>query len=128
VAFILSAEDDPDIRQLIERVLVAAGHRVVLAADGRSALDAAFDDDLDFDLVILDADLPRMRGLDACRVLRDDPRTGHLPVIIVSGSPATPYDEVLAAGATAYMCKPFAPAELRDAVEGELSTAAVTLH
>ena len=94
---ILSADDDPDIRRLIERVLVGAGHRVILAPDGQAALDVAFDEDLDLDLVLLDIEMPRMRGLDACRKLRDDPRTAHLPVLIVSGSLVPPYADVEAA-------------------------------
>ena len=123
MALILSADDDPDIRRLIERILVAAGHRVILAADGQAALDAAFDDDLDLDLVILDVEMPRMRGLDACRKLRDNPRTAHLPVLIASGSLVPPYSEVEAAGATACLNKPFSPGQLRDAVERELTAA-----
>jgi CheY-like chemotaxis protein len=126
MALVLSADDDPDIRRLIERVLVGAGHRVMLAPDGQAALDAAFDEDLDFDLVILDVEMPRMRGLDACRALRDDPRTAHLPVIIVSGSLATPYVDVTEYGATASLHKPFTPAQLRDAVERELNAASTS--
>jgi CheY-like chemotaxis protein len=120
---ILSADDDPDIRRLIERVLVDAGHRVILAPDGQAALDVAFDDDLDFDLVILDIEMPRMRGVDACRKLRDDPRTAHLPVIIASGSLGAAYVDAEEAGATACLSKPFSPAQLRDAVERELTAA-----
>jgi CheY-like chemotaxis protein len=123
MALILSADDDPDIRRLIERVLVGAGHRVILAPDGQAALEAVFDKDLDLDLVILDVEMPRMRGLDACRKLRDDPRTAHLPVLIASGSLAPPYSDVEAAGATACLHKPFTPAQLRDAVERELMAA-----
>ena len=123
MALILSADDDPDIRRLIERVLVGAGHRVILAPDGQAALDVAFDEDLDLDLVTLDNEMPRMRGLDACRKLRDDPRTARLPVLIVSGSLVPPYTDVEAAGATACLTKPFTPAQLRDAVERELTAA-----
>jgi twitching motility two-component system response regulator PilH len=123
MALILSADDDPDIRRLIERILVGAGHRVILAPDGQAALDVAFDEDLDLDLVMLDVEMPRMRGLDACRKLRDDPRTAHLPVLIVSGSLVPPYADVEAAGGTACLHKPFTPAQLRDAVERELTAA-----
>jgi CheY-like chemotaxis protein len=123
VALILSADDDPDIRQLIERILVGAGHRVILAPDGQAALDAASDEDLDLDLVILDVEMPRMRGLDACRAIRDDPRTAHLPVIIASGSLVPPFDDVREVGATACLAKPFTAAELREAVDRELNAA-----
>jgi CheY-like chemotaxis protein len=124
MALILSADDDPDIRTLIKRILTSAGHQVILANDGQAALEAAFARGADLDLVILDVEMPRMRGLDACRALRDDPRTSHLPVIIASGSLVPPYDDVQAAGASACVSKPFSPAELRDAVARELTTAA----
>ena len=124
MALILSADDDPDIRALIKRILTSAGHQVILANDGQAALEAAFARGADLDLVILDVEMPRMRGLDACRALRDDPRTSHLPVIIASGSLVPPYDDVQAAGANTCVSKPFSPAELRDAVERELTTAA----
>ena len=119
MAVILSADDDPDMRTLIERILTLDGHRVVTAPDGRAALEAAFEDR--FDLVILDVDMPRMRGLEACRALRDDPRTAHIPVIIASGSIEPPYDEVTSAGASTCVAKPFTPAALRNAVDAQLA-------
>jgi twitching motility two-component system response regulator PilH len=124
MALILSADDDPDIRSLIKRILTSSGHEVILAADGQAAVETAYTHAADLDLVILDVEMPRMRGLDVCRTLRDDPRTSHLPVIIASGSLVPPYDDVLEAGANACVCKPFSPKELRDAVERELTAAA----
>jgi two-component system, chemotaxis family, chemotaxis protein CheY len=122
VAVILSADDDPDIRHLIERVLTAAGHQVILVSDGQAALDAAYANSLD--LVILDVEMPGVHGLAACRTLRDDPRTSHLPVIIASGSLVPPYEEVGAAGATACVTKPFSPVRLREVVEKMLAAVA----
>ncbi len=123
MAVILSADDDPDMRRLIERILTRAGHQVLLASDGQDALDTAFTHDLD--LVILDVEMPRLHGLAACRALREDPRTSHLPVIIASGSLAPPYSDVDEAGGTAYVPKPFTPERLREVVEEQL-TARVT--
>jgi CheY-like chemotaxis protein len=124
VALILSADDDPDIRNLIQRIMEPAGHQVISANDGQAAVEAAFAHATELDLVILDVEMPRMRGLDACRMLRDDARTSHLPVVIASGSLVPPYDDVQAAGANTCVRKPFSPKELRDAVERELSAAA----
>jgi CheY-like chemotaxis protein len=123
VALILSADDDPDIRSLIKRILDSTGHHVIVATDGQAAVETAFARAAELDLVILDVEMPRMRGLDACRMLRDDPRTSHLPVIIASGSLVPPYDDVQAAGANTCVRKPFSPQELRDAVEQELTAA-----
>ena len=124
MALILSADDDPDIRNLIKRIMEPAGHRVISANDGKAAVEAAFAHSTELDLVILDVEMPRLRGLDACRMLRDDPRTSHLPVVIASGSLLPPYDDVQAAGANSCVRKPFSPKELRDAVERELTSAA----
>jgi CheY-like chemotaxis protein len=124
VALILSADDDPDMRNLIKRILDGAGHQVIVASDGQAAVETAFARAAELDLVILDVEMPRMRGLDACRMLRDDPRTSHLHVIIASGSLVPPYDDVQAAGANTCVRKPFSPKELRDAVERELTAAA----
>ena len=124
MALILSADDDPDIRNLIKRIMEPAGHRVICANDGQAAVEAAFAHATELDLVILDVEMPRLRGLDACRMLRDDPRTSHLPVVIASGSLVPPYDDVQAAGANTCVRKPFSPKELRDAVERELTSAA----
>ena len=124
MALILSADDDPDIRNLIKRIMEPAGHQVISANDGQSAVEAAFAHATELDLVILDVEMPRMRGLDACRMLRDDPRTSHLPVVIASGSLVPPYDDVQAAGANTCLRKPFSPKELGDAVERELTAAA----
>jgi len=124
VALILSADDDPDIRNLIKRIMEPAGHQVISANDGQAAVEAAFAHATELDLVILDVEMPRLRGLDACRMLRDDPRTSHLPVVIASGSLLPPYDDVQAAGANSCVRKPFSPKELRDAVERELTAAA----
>ena len=124
MALILSADDDPDIRNLIKRIMEPAGHQVISANDGQAAVEAAFAHATELDLVILDVEMPRLRGLDACRMLRDDPRTSHLPVVIASGSLLPPYDDVQAAGANSCVRKPFSPKELRDAVERELTSAA----
>jgi two-component system chemotaxis response regulator CheY len=124
MAVILSADDDPDMRNLIKHILDAAGHQVIVASDGQAAVETAIARAAELDLVILDVEMPRMRGLDACRMLRDDPRTSHLPVIIASGSLVPPYDDVQEAGANACVRKPFSPKELRDAVACELTAAA----
>jgi DNA-binding response OmpR family regulator len=119
VAVILSADDDPDIRQLIKYVLTRAGHQVILAPDGRAALDVLFTNDVD--LAILDLDMPYVDGFEVCRTLREHPRSGQPPVIIASGSLVPPYLEVYAAGATVCLPKPFSGAQLRAAVTDVLA-------
>jgi two-component system cell cycle response regulator DivK len=65
------------------------------------------------DLVLMDVQLPKLSGLDATRAIRNDPRTAHVPVIVVT-SFALSGDEskAMAAGASAYLAKPYSPREL----------------
>jgi CheY-like chemotaxis protein len=110
---VVSAEDDPDIRELIARTL-RREHDVVVVGNGRAGVDTALD--LVPDVVLLDVDMPIMNGLDACRAIRAHERTRHVPVVIVSGSIDPPFSEVREAGGTASFPKPFSPALLRKVV------------
>ncbi|MCA2218508.1 response regulator transcription factor [Jidongwangia harbinensis] len=116
---ILLVEDDPDIRQLVSFKLVRAGLRVVEAADGLSALDAARRHSPD--LVILDVRMPRMSGLEVCRELRAGPLPTEVPIIMLTAR-ARPQDleQAYAAGATDYVVKPFSPRALLERVQSAL--------
>jgi two-component system, OmpR family, phosphate regulon response regulator PhoB len=120
---ILLVEDDPDIRHLVSYKLTRGGHDVTETDDGAGALAAARKSVPD--LVILDVRMPRMSGLDVCRELRADPRTAHLPIIMLTAR-ARPQDleQAYAAGATGYIVKPFSPRELLEQVESELARVA----
>ena len=85
---------------------------VDVAVNGTDAVARARDERPD--VVVMDAQMPRMNGLDACRALRHDPRTADLPIIMVTGS--TEPDLASAAfdaGATDYLSKPFSISQLR---------------
>jgi DNA-binding response OmpR family regulator len=79
---VLVVDDEPEIRQLVQRMLVSKGYQVALAVDGQEALDQA--DRLVPDLVLLDAMLPKVHGFDACRHIKASPRTRHVPVIMMT--------------------------------------------
>ena len=70
-AHVLVAEDDPKQAELVRRYLENEGHRVVVVPDGRAALDAVRRQRPD--LMVLDVMMPRVDGLDVCRVLRAEP-------------------------------------------------------
>jgi DNA-binding response OmpR family regulator len=108
---ILVAEDDPDIAQLIARYLHKAGWTPHVSASGRDALTYAREHAVD--LAILDVMLPGMSGLELCRVLRSDPATANLPIIIVTAR-AEETDRIMGLdlGADDYLAKPFSPNEL----------------
>ncbi|HEV2162444.1 MAG TPA: response regulator [Stellaceae bacterium] len=105
---VLIADDEPPIRRFLRTSLVAQGFRVVEAADGKSALDAAAQEKPD--LVILDLGLPDMNGLDVIRALR---AKSDVPVVVLSvrgdeqGKVAA-----LDLGADDYVTKPFGMEEL----------------
>jgi signal transduction histidine kinase/DNA-binding response OmpR family regulator len=79
---ILVVDDDPNIRSLLEQELTEAGYRVRLAEDGRKAL-ALIREEIP-GLVILDVMMPEMNGFDVAAVLKNDPATMDIPIIILS--------------------------------------------
>jgi adenylate cyclase len=83
-AAILLAEDNPALRDVIVQILGMLGYaNVVEAADGQAALDQLAK--REFDLVLLDIEMPRVNGFEVLAALKADPARRHLPVIVVSG-------------------------------------------
>lgn len=111
MAHILVAEDERDIRELINFTLVFAGHQVTQAANGAEALDLA--PKVKPDLIMMDVRMPRMTGYEACRQMKQIPEIKDVPVVFLSAKGQD--EEVqtgLDVGAAAYILKPFAPEEL----------------
>ena len=120
---ILLAEDDPDILHMVAYKLRRAGFEVVETTDGVAALDACRREPPD--LVLLDVRMPRMDGLAVCRELRAGPRTGDLPIIMLTARAREQDRELaVAAGATDYVVKPFSPRALVERVETVLARTA----
>ncbi len=111
MSHVLIVEDDADIAQLMERYLSRAGHTTETVAAGDRAL-ASVRRRLP-DLVILDLMLPGVDGLDVCRLLRGDPATRDVPIIMVTAR-SVEADRIagLETGADDYVSKPFSPKEL----------------
>jgi len=108
---ILVVDDEPDAVELIDFNLKAAGYDVVTAADGNEALKKARSSLPD--LIVLDLMLPEVDGLEVCKILRRDPATAAIPIIMVTAK-AGEIDRVLGLelGADDYITKPFSPREL----------------
>jgi DNA-binding response OmpR family regulator len=108
---VLVVEDDPDIVELISHYLRGEGFHVESLGDGGRALQRLRDGD--FDLLVLDLQLPGMDGLSLCMALRRDPRTEHLPIIMLTAR-GDESDRIvgLEVGADDYVVKPFSPKEL----------------
>ncbi|MET9430461.1 response regulator [Streptomyces sp. NPDC003036] len=107
---VLVVDDNRVIRQLIRVNLELEGFEVVTAADGAECLDVVHR--VCPDVVTLDVVMPRLDGLRTAARLREDPRTGHLPVAIISACTQHEMDGGLAAGVDAFLAKPFEPADL----------------
>ena len=105
---ILIADDDPHIRQLLAFALAKAGLDTIEAEDGEVALAAV--EHHRPDLIVLDINMPRMDGIEACRRLR---AKSDLPILILS-SRDDEIDRVLGIelGADDYVTKPFSPREV----------------
>lgn len=108
---ILVVDDEPDALDLIEFNLRNAGFDVSTASDGAEALKKARH--APPALVLLDLMLPQVDGLEVCKLLRRDPATATIPIIMVTAK-ATEIDRVLGLelGADDYVTKPFSPREL----------------
>jgi DNA-binding response OmpR family regulator len=108
---ILIAEDEPNIVISLEFLLKEAGYEVAIARDGSQALSLA--GTLRPDLIVLDVMLPALNGFDVCRRIRDDREVKDTKVLMLTARGRD--SEVargMAAGADAYMTKPFATREL----------------
>jgi DNA-binding response OmpR family regulator len=117
---ILLAEDDDGVADTLNDILMEDGYEVRRAADGVQAVELMKQQQ--FDLVLLDLQMPAMDGFSVCRILRSDARLQSLPILVltVRSDPA----DILAGfaeGATDYMTKPFSEAQLRARVRSWLT-------
>lgn len=79
---ILVADDSPVIRKAVSVMLTEAGYDVVTAEDGIQTIQSFYQDRPD--LVVLDIQMPRMTGYMACRLLKEDWTTAHIPILILT--------------------------------------------
>jgi PAS domain S-box-containing protein len=108
--WVLVAEDEPAVRQLLAYYLEDVGFRVVAVDNGRAAIDALDSQGCDFDLVVLDAVMPELGGRAVLQALRE--RAVETPVLFVTGYDNASLAEVRDAPHVATLSKPFDPATL----------------
>ena len=125
MAHILVAEDERDIRELINFTLMFAGHTVTQAANGEEAVqlaEKALADGSKPDVIMMDVRMPKMTGYEACRQLKLNEAFKDTPVIFLS---AKGQDEEIqsgmSVGAAAYILKPFSPDDLTRRVAALIS-------
>lgn len=108
---ILVVDDEPDALEILGFKLKEAGYAPLFAKDGARALAAARDERPA--LIVLDLMLPEVDGLEVCKILRRDPATAAIPILMLTAR-AAEMDRVigLELGADDYVTKPFSPREL----------------
>jgi DNA-binding response OmpR family regulator len=119
VARILVADDDVDIRELVEFKLSTMGHDIVAVGDGAAAIEACRSEKPD--LAVLDVMMPGVSGLDAIREIRADANLASLPVILLTArAQEADVETGFDSGADDYITKPFSPRELAARVDALL--------
>ena len=105
MARILIVDDEEYIRDLIKEVLSSGGHEFHLASDGSQALEILRKKPLD--LAIVDRNMPGISGIEVVRLIRMNPKTASVKVLVCTASSVTKeVDEAFAAGADDYVLKP----------------------
>lgn len=123
---ILLAEDNAINQKLAIRLLEKKGHTVVVAGDGKEALNRI--EQQNFDLILMDVHMPTMGGLEATAAIRDmeGRRGGHIPILAMTASAMKGDRELcLAAGMDGYISKPIQAAELFRQIEELTSPASI---
>ena len=112
---ILVVDDEVNITQILEFSIGSEGYDVVSASNGEEAIEKARREQPD--LIILDVMMPRIDGYEACRILKANPLTKNIPVMLLTAK-GRDIDKRLGyeVGATDYIVKPFSPNKLIDRI------------
>jgi DNA-binding response OmpR family regulator len=118
---VLIADDETNIRNILDFTLHAEGFDVVAARNGDDAYTLALGEQPD--LIVLDVMMPGTNGFETCRRLKSDRRTARIPVVLLTAR-GTRDDRRTGedAGADAYVTKPFSPGKLVAVVQDLLGT------
>ena len=112
---VLYVEDNEFNRKIVRQLLSVTGYRLLEATDGEQGVAMALESRPD--LVLMDIQLPRLSGLEATRRIRHDPRTAHVPIIVVTSFALSGDDQkAIEAGASAYLAKPYSPREMLELI------------
>ncbi len=118
---VLIADDEQDIKDIIQMYLESQGYEIETAYDGLDAVDRV--QSWNPDVVLLDIMMPLMDGISVCRKIKSDPATKDIAVIMISAASKREKEgEAYQAGADAYVLKPFEPADLVKKIEQSLTT------
>ncbi len=124
---ILVVDDLPELLELYRIIFRRVNYEVYTVTHGQTALQYAAQHP--FDVILLDVMMPGLNGYEVCRQLKAEERTRHVPVILISASGDGQVLQLAqAAGATAFLRKPFSPVELLTKVKAILESAHSDRH
>ena len=116
---LLLADDEAPLRMLARITLDDPEYRILEAADGTTALTLARTEHPD--LLVLDWMMPGLTGIEVAQLLRQDPHTAGIPIIMLTAKgQAADKEQGQACDTYAYLVKPFSPLELLEKVEAAL--------
>ncbi|NQZ76762.1 MAG: response regulator, partial [Ekhidna sp.] len=116
---ILVVDDNLDIRNYLESIFDKEGYNVLKAENGLEGKDLALEQVPD--IIISDVMMPEMDGLELCRILKEDLRTSHIPIILLTARTSKVYEiEGLDHGADDYVTKPFDASVIRSRVASQV--------
>jgi DNA-binding response OmpR family regulator len=120
---LMIVDDDPQLMRVLSMFFDLEGYHVIQARHGREALDLL--QEYSPDLILLDLMMPEVGGEEVVRQIRANRKLSHLPVVIFTAA-ETRAEELMAAGATYFIAKPFSLDGLRDTVEEAIRSASPT--
>ncbi|HXV49417.1 MAG TPA: response regulator [Candidatus Binatia bacterium] len=108
---VLYVEDNEFNLKIVRQLLSRTSYRLIEAKDGEVGVATA-QSELP-DLILMDVQLPKLSGLEATRQLRADPKTAAIPIVVITSFALSgDREKAKAAGASAYLAKPYSPREL----------------
>jgi chemosensory pili system protein ChpA (sensor histidine kinase/response regulator) len=116
---VLVVDDSLTVRKITSRLLTREGFRVDSAKDGVDALEKMHD--LSPDVVLLDVEMPRMDGFELARVMRNDERLKHVPIIMITSRTADKHrNHAMEIGVNVYLGKPYQEQQLLDHIAEQI--------
>ena len=112
-------EDDDIVRDTVELLLRYKGYQVITSATGRDVLERI--EEFKPDLILTDIFLGELDGREICQCVKNNPKTNHIPIIIMSGAASEIYNTIAGVGANDVVLKPFDEQTLMSRVQRQLT-------
>ncbi len=113
---VLIVEDNNDSREIMNRFITRMGYEAIKAKNSNEAI--AFAEAEEPDLILMDMELPDLDGVKTTAILRQNPKTSHIPVVALTAWISELWEEKASkVGITTYLIKPISPQTLKETIE-----------